>query len=85
MIGQTPRTNPMAGSLDDYEALALMIAREPLLLPDLKAKLVHNRQTHPLFDTPRHARHIETAYRLMWQRAERGLPPAAFAVEAGRP
>jgi predicted O-linked N-acetylglucosamine transferase (SPINDLY family) len=40
-------------SLEDYEALALKLAREPLLLASIKAKLARNRDTCPLFDTAR--------------------------------
>jgi protein O-GlcNAc transferase len=70
-------------SLDDYEALALKLARDPVLLASLKAKLVGNRGTCPLFDTERFTRHIEAAYVGMWQAHRQGRPPASFAVEAG--
>jgi protein O-GlcNAc transferase len=70
-------------SLDDYEALALKLAHEPALLASLKAKLVGNRGTCPLFDTERFTRHIEAAYVGMWQAQRHGRPPASFAVEAG--
>ena len=43
-------------------------------------RLARNRVTFPLFDTDRFTRHIEAAYTTMWQRAERGEPPQAFAV-----
>src|SRR5204863_3407511 len=49
-------------SLDDYEALALKLAREPPYLASLKAKLANNRLTYPLFDTQRYTRHIEAAF-----------------------
>ena len=39
--------------LQQYEATALTIARNPDLLASLKAKLEHNRNTYPLFDTGR--------------------------------
>ncbi len=68
-------------SLEEYEALALKIAREPALLAALKAKLAANRTTHSLFDTARFTRNIEAAYLTMWQRHAGGEPPAAFAVE----
>ena len=68
-------------SVTDYEALALDLARSPERLRDAKAKLARNRDTHPLFDTPRYARHIEAAFRAMHDRAQIGLPPASFAVE----
>ena len=69
-------------SLEDYEALALQLARDPALLGGIKDKLLRNRDTHPLFDTARFTRHLEAAYTAMWQRYQRGEPPAAFAVES---
>ncbi|HMI97151.1 MAG TPA: tetratricopeptide repeat protein [Micropepsaceae bacterium] len=71
-------------SLEDYEALALSLARDPALLDAVKAKLARNRDRFPLFDTPRFARYIEDGYRIMWERAARGLPPVSFAVESRR-
>ena len=68
-------------SIEDYEALAMRLARDPGLLRDLKARLVRQRTSHPLFDTARFTRHIEAAYVEMWERHRRGEPPAHFAVE----
>ena len=68
-------------SLEDYEALALALARDPQRLAAIRAKLARNQAICPLFDTDRFTRHLEAAYLTMWQRAERGLPPAGFAVE----
>ena len=67
-------------TLDEYEALALRLAREPEMLARLRARLEKNRLTHPLFDTARFAGNIETAYRRMWETWKAGGPPAAFAV-----
>ena len=67
-------------SLDEYEALALKLASDPALLATIKSKLVQNRETYPLFNTARFTRHIEAAYITMWERYQRGEPPAAFAV-----
>jgi protein O-GlcNAc transferase len=67
-------------SLEDYEALALRIAREPDLRAALKQKLARNRDTFPLFDTARFTRHTEAAYTTMWERHQRGEPPQSFAV-----
>jgi protein O-GlcNAc transferase len=66
-------------NLEDYEALALALAREPERLALLRRKLEQNRRTAPLFDTPRFARHIETAYRTMWEIHCRGEKPRGFA------
>jgi protein O-GlcNAc transferase len=68
-------------SLHDYEGLALKLAREPALLTSYKAKLVRNRGTFPLFDTARFARNIEAAYQAMYERCQRGEPPAHLAVK----
>ena len=35
----------VTANLDDYEALALKLARDPALLAEIKAKLAHNRDT----------------------------------------
>jgi predicted O-linked N-acetylglucosamine transferase (SPINDLY family) len=69
-------------TLEDYEALALKLATDAGLLAGIRAKLAQHRTTHPLFDTPRFTRHLESAYTTMWERQQRGEPPAGFAVEA---
>jgi protein O-GlcNAc transferase len=71
----------IVGSLEDYEALALSLARDPSRLAAIKTKLARNRDTWPLFDTERSARHIEAAYTVMWQRYQKGERPQSFAVE----
>ncbi len=68
-------------SLDDYEALALRLARDRELLASVRRKLACNRRTLPLFDTDRFTRNIEAAYTTMWERAERGELPESFAVQ----
>lgn len=49
-------------SAEEYESLALALARDPARLKALREKLAANRATAPLFDTPRLARNIEAAY-----------------------
>jgi predicted O-linked N-acetylglucosamine transferase (SPINDLY family) len=66
----------------EYEALALRLAGNPEALGAIKASLARNRATHPLFDTKRFTRHMEAAYRQMWERWRRGEPPDSFAVRA---
>ena len=65
---------------DAYEALALRLAREPELLKSFWDRLKQNRATHPLFDTDRSRRHIEAAYRHMWEIAQRGEAPRHFSI-----
>jgi predicted O-linked N-acetylglucosamine transferase (SPINDLY family) len=67
--------------LPAYEQRALLLASAPERLADIRQTLVARRLTAPLFDTPRFCRHIEAAYLRMWERAERGEPPAAFDVK----
>ena len=68
-------------NLQEYEALALRLARTPQLLSAIRAKLLRNRSTSPLFDTDRFRRHFESAYRAMWERYQRGEPPESFSVQ----
>ncbi|MGO9993409.1 MAG: tetratricopeptide repeat protein [Steroidobacteraceae bacterium] len=69
-------------SLSAYEQLALDLAFEPARLTSLRARLDANRGTAPLFDTRRHCRHLEAAYREMWARYQRGDEPSAIWVRA---
>jgi predicted O-linked N-acetylglucosamine transferase (SPINDLY family) len=72
----------VARSPEDYAALALKLARDPALLGALREKLARNRLSHPLFDTARFCRHIELAYRRMWEIHRRAEPPRSFSVPA---
>jgi predicted O-linked N-acetylglucosamine transferase (SPINDLY family) len=65
-----------------YEALAIALGRDPARAAALKAKLAAAIPTAPLFNTPRFTRHLEAAYRMMWQRHAAGLAPEGFAVPA---
>lgn len=68
-------------SLDEYEAAALKLARDPELLAGLRQRLMENRHSAPLFDTDRFRRTVEKAYRTMWEIAASGGPTRAFTVE----
>jgi protein O-GlcNAc transferase len=67
-------------SLEDYEALALKLARDSVFLASIKDKLAHNRTVCPLFDTARSTRAMETAYLAMWQACQSGQPPKSFTI-----
>jgi protein O-GlcNAc transferase len=58
-----------------YEALAIELATNSEKLANIKRKLATNRLTTPLFDTQMHARHIEAAYAMMYDRYQANLPP----------
>jgi predicted O-linked N-acetylglucosamine transferase (SPINDLY family) len=66
--------------LNAYEALALDLARSPERLAAVRAKLIRNRTSHPLFDTARLARHLESAYQTMWDLHLKGQKPQSFTV-----
>ncbi len=53
--------------LADYEALALVLARDPARLAVLKRKLADNLSTTPLFDADRFRVNIEAAFTTMLQ------------------
>src|SRR5579883_713719 len=69
-------------SIEDYEALALKLARDPGLLAGIRRKLAANRLTTPLFDCERYCRHLEAAYQHMWRTWQNAEPPKHFAVPA---
>lgn len=58
----------IAPSPEEYEAMAVALARDPAGLAALKAKLAANRATAPLFDTQHFARDIEAIYEKLARR-----------------
>ena len=70
----------IAHSLPEYEALALDLARDRPRLEALRRHLRAQRDTAPLFDSPRFTRALETAYRRMWVQFAEGNAPRAFTV-----
>jgi protein O-GlcNAc transferase len=72
----------VTGSLAEYEALALSLARDPEKLAGLKATLARNRDTCALFDSARSTLHLESAYVTMVERYRNGERPGSFAVAA---
>jgi protein O-GlcNAc transferase len=67
--------------LEEYEAVALELAREPPALHSIRQRLTASRRTCPLFDTRRFRRHIETAYMTMCEISWRGEAPHSFSVD----
>lgn len=66
---------------EGYESLALQLASDPERLSAIKLKLKKNRDTTPLFDTERFARHIEEAYQLAYQRHFDGKAPDGIDIQ----
>ena len=73
-------TELIATSRQEYEDLALALAGDPDRLAALRTRLRDSKLTGRLFDTDRTRRHLESAYRSMWQRAQQGQPPCSFTV-----
>ena len=68
--------------LGAYESLARRLATAPGELAGLKARLLQNRQTHPLFDIDRYRHHLESAYVTMIEQHRQGQTPQGFTVRA---
>jgi hypothetical protein len=68
--------------LDDYEALALALVRDPARLTALRMRLAGSRMTLPLFDSTGFSRDLEALYARMAERHRMGLAPAP--LPAGR-
>jgi len=70
----------IASSFAEYEALALGLAHDRPRLEGVRRHLRENRDTLPLFDSPRFTRGLETSYRRMWTRFTEGKAPQSFDV-----
>lgn len=68
----------VTSSLDEYEVLALELARNPARLSTLRQKLADTRLTSPLFDTQRLAKDIERLCTTMYERCQAGLNPKSI-------
>lgn len=77
----------VAQDLAGYEDLALSLARDPERLEAIRQRLYSLRRETPLFDTPRFVRHLERAYRAMWQHRDQSSrePIAVGASQQGIP
>ena len=65
----------------EYENLAVHLATDPARLAEVKAKLARNRTTKPLFDTALFTRHMEEAYKRMFERYHAGLPAQPIVID----
>ena len=70
----------IAKNLDEYEALAIDLAKNPEKLHALKEKLQKNRLTTPLFNTQLSTDQVESAYIKMYERYQTGLPPEHLEI-----
>jgi protein O-GlcNAc transferase len=66
---------------EQYEATAIELANNPEKLKAIKYKLERNRLTTALFDTPRFTKHIQAAYRQMYEAYQADLPLNNIYIE----
>jgi predicted O-linked N-acetylglucosamine transferase (SPINDLY family) len=66
---------------EQYEAKAIELATNPEKLKAIKYKLERNRFTTALFDTPRFTKHIQAAYKQMYERYQADLQPNNIYIE----
>ena len=72
----------IARTPEEYEAIALRLAGDPAALAGVRDRLAKANAASPLFDTARFVRHLEAAYRTMWESYVAGRPPQPFSVSA---
>ncbi len=80
ILGALQMPELIADSWADYEAKAVILAQNPLMLADIRQKIARNRVAAPLFNARLFARHVEDAYRQMFERHHAGLPPDHIKV-----
>jgi len=69
-------------TIEEYECLALRLAREPDLLASLRRKLARTQSGAKLFRVERSVQELESAFQRMWENWLRGEPPKPFSVTA---
>jgi predicted O-linked N-acetylglucosamine transferase (SPINDLY family) len=70
----------IASTVQEYEAIALALARDRGRLADLRRRLAGARKTSHLFDMDRFVGGLEAAYLEMHGRAQRGERPTALSM-----
>ena len=75
LLGAIELPELITNTQEEYEALAIELAKNPKKLADIKLKLANNRLTAPLFDTPLFTQNLEAAYIKMIERYQSDLKP----------
>ena len=75
-------TETISSTREDFERLAIGLARDPEKLAALKAKLAANKRVMPLFDIRRFTKDIEALYAAMYDRYQADLPPEHIQARA---
>jgi len=68
-------------TVEDYEALILDLSTNPERLTTIRQKLADNRLSKPLFNTELFTKHLESAYKAVYDRYHQGLEPDHIYVE----
>ncbi|MFZ5565556.1 MAG: tetratricopeptide repeat protein [Pseudomonadota bacterium] len=66
----------LSSDLESYEKQAVILAKHPTLLADLRQRIQQKRRGSVLSDSKAFTRHLEQAYRLMMERLDADLKPA---------
>lgn len=67
---------------DEYESMAIELAKNPQKLQSIKRNLENNRSRMPLFDTPLFAKNLEAAYTEMYRRYQADLQPYHILIDS---
>jgi predicted O-linked N-acetylglucosamine transferase (SPINDLY family) len=70
----------ISASLEEYEELAVALGQDAQRLAAIRQQLAARRLSAPLFDTRLFTRHLEAAYRQIYQRHQADAPPADLFV-----
>jgi len=65
----------------EYESVAIELAKTPVKLKKIKDKLEKNRLVSPLFNSSLFAKHIELAYKNIYNRYQTGLSPEHIYID----
>ena len=71
----------ITASQEEYEALAIELAANPKKYRAIKEKLINNLSEATLYDTPLFTKHIESAYKTMYERYLKGLEAENIYVQ----
>jgi predicted O-linked N-acetylglucosamine transferase (SPINDLY family) len=81
LLGAIELPELITNTQEEYEALAIELAKNPKKLADIKLKLAKNRLTTPLFDTPLFTQNLEAAYSEMYERYQSDLKPDHIVID----
>jgi len=69
-------------SMEDYESLAIQLAKDAGTLTQIRQQLLQSRLNIPLFDTKLFCRTLEVAYDRMYRTWQSGASPRGFIVDS---